>query len=134
MKVVIDCNVFVSCLSGKSFCHKIIQALYEGKFTLILSTEIFFEYKEKLLEKYSELTTNAFIEAIELSPFVKSYISYYSWNLISKDPDDNKYADTYIAASADYLVTEDAHFKQLRSIQFPQVNVIGVDQFLKLIS
>ena len=134
MKVVIDCNVFIACLSGKSFCHEIIKALYQGKFILALSTEIYFEYKEKLLEKYSVLTTNIFLEAIEMSPFVKSYINYYSWNLILNDSDDNKYADIYITSSADYLVTEDNHFNQLKNIDFPKINVIGIDEFLKIIS
>jgi putative PIN family toxin of toxin-antitoxin system len=134
MKVVIDCNVFIACLSGKSFCHKIIQALYKGKFTLALSTEIYFEYKEKLLEKYSLTTTNTFLEAIEISPFVKSYINYYSWNLITNDMDDNKYADTYITASADYLLTEDKHFNHLKNIGFPKINIIGIDDFLQLLN
>jgi predicted nucleic acid-binding protein len=85
------------------------------------------------LEKYSVSTTNAFLEAIEMSPFVKSYINYYSWNLITNDADDNKYTDTYITASADYLVTEDKHFNQLKNIDFPKINVIGTDEFLELI-
>ena len=134
MKAIIDCNVFISCLSGKSFCHEIIKAIYQGKFTLILSTEIYFEYKEKLSEKYAVSTVNAFLEAIEMSPFVKSYINYYSWNLIKNDADDNKYADIYIAASADYLVTEDGHFSHLKNIHFPKVNVVNIDEFMKIIA
>ena len=134
MKVVIDCNVFVSCLSGKSFCHEIIKALYQGKFTPVLSTEIYFEYREKLSEKYSAHVVNAFWEAIEMSPFVKSYINYYSWNLIKNDGDDNKYTDIYIAASADYLVTEDGHFNQLKKIDFPKINIVSIDGFLNVIA
>lgn len=68
-----------------------------------------------------------------MSPFVKSYINYYSWNLIKNDADDNKYTDIYIAASADYLVTEDGHFNQLKYIDFPKVNVAGIEEFLKVI-
>lgn len=134
MKVVIDCNVFISCLSGKSFCHEIIKALYQGKFTLVLSTEIYFEYRKKLSEKYTIPTVNAFLEAIEISPFVRSYINYYSWNLVTNDADDNKYTDIYLAASADYLVTEDRHFSQLKNIDFPKVNVVGIEEFMKKIA
>ena len=134
MKAVIDCNVFISCLSGKSFCHEIIKALYQGRFELVLSTEIYFEYKEKLSEKYAATIVNAFLEAIEMSPFVKSYINYYSWNLVKNDADDNKYTDIYIAASADYLVTEDGHFSQLKNIDFPKVNVVGIEEFIKKIA
>jgi putative PIN family toxin of toxin-antitoxin system len=133
MKVVIDCNVFVSCLSSKSHCHKIIKTLYKGKFTLALSTEIYFEYKEKLYEKYAEATVLAFLEALEFSPFVLSYINYYSWDLIKSDRDDNKYVDAYLTSSSDYLVTNDNHFNVLKSVDFPKINVINVDAFVEVI-
>lgn len=99
-----------------------------------MSTEIYFEYKEKLTEKYAETTVNAFLEAIEMSPNVKSYINYFSWNLIKDDSDDNKYADIYLAASADYLVTEDKHFNQLKNVDFPKINVVGIEDFISVIT
>ena len=38
----------------------------------------------------------------------------YQWQLITADPDDDKFADCAIAAGADYVVTEDAHFAALK--------------------
>jgi len=37
----------------------------------------------------------------------------YRFQLISTDPDDNKFVDCAIAANADFVVTEDAHFAPL---------------------
>ena len=34
----------------------------------------------------------------------------FHFNLITHDPDDNKFADCAIAAEADYIITEDGHF------------------------
>ena len=39
----------------------------------------------------------------------------YYWRLIAADPDDDKFADCAIAAEAEYVVTEDAHFAALKN-------------------
>lgn len=58
---------------------------------------------------------------------------YYNWNLITVDPDDNKFTDAYIAANADYLVTNDAHFNEVKKIPFPPVNIVSADEFLNIL-
>ena len=58
---------------------------------------------------------------------------YYHFNLIS-DRDDNKFVDCAIKANAKYIVSEDHHFNELKSIPFPHVEVIGLKQFLKELS
>jgi len=39
----------------------------------------------------------------------------YRFNVITQDPDDNKFCDCAIAAEADFVVTADAHFAALKS-------------------
>jgi predicted nucleic acid-binding protein len=58
---------------------------------------------------------------------------YFEWKLIDKDPDDNKYVDAAIAGAADFIVSNDQHFKILKSVNFPKLNVINIDEFLSLI-
>ena len=58
---------------------------------------------------------------------------YFEWKLIEKDPDDNKYVDAAVVGGADYIVTNDQHFKILQSGDFPQINVINIDDFLKML-
>ena len=58
---------------------------------------------------------------------------YFEWKLIEKDPDDNKYVDAAIVGTADFIVSNDQHFKILKSVDFPKINVISIDEFLKLI-
>jgi uncharacterized protein len=133
MRVVIDCNIFVSAVSSKSKYHLIIQKLLKGGFHLLLSTEVYFEYHEIISLKYQKFVSDAFISALENSPHVIPYYPSFRWNLIYKDPDDNKYVDLYIAGNADYLVTEDGDFKSLKTIEFPPLNIIGIDKFLELL-
>ena len=59
---------------------------------------------------------------------------YFNWQLIEADKDDNKFVDCAISVGADYLVTNDRHFKILKNIPFPSVNTINADNFLELIA
>lgn len=52
-------------------------------------------------------------------------------SLITADPDDNKFADCAFAAGADYLVSEDSHFNVLRSMPFPLLNLVTLDEFMQ---
>lgn len=54
---------------------------------------------------------------------------YYYFNLVSNDPDDNKFVDTYLAANADYLVTNDTKVLQLNNHAFPPITAIPLQTF-----
>lgn len=133
MTVVIDCNILVVCLTSRSPYHYIYRALIEGRFDLLVSGEIILEYEEIIKEKYGIATTNAFISLLEELPNVHSITPYYKWLLIDADRDDNKYCDCAIAGKAMYIVTEDKHFNVLRTLSFPKLTTINIDEFLALI-
>lgn len=73
------------------------------------------------------------IQVIINSPFVEFINTYFHFHLIEQDKDDNKFVDCAIAANAKYIVSEDTHFKQLKSIPFPSVNVIRLREFMNLL-
>ena len=77
----------------------------------------------------ADIVLELFVEALN----VINQNVYYSWNLIKNDPDDNKFFDVAVAANADYLVTNDAHFNVAKLIDFPIVKIISVDEFLTII-
>ena len=45
------------------------------------------------------------------------------FNLIQKDPDDNKFVDCAITAGARYIVTEDHHYDVLKWKDFPGLDM-----------
>ena len=59
--------------------------------------------------------------------------NYFHFHLIEQDKDDNKFVDCAIAANAQYIVSEDSHFKHLKNIPFPAVNVIRLREFMNLL-
>ena len=46
---------------------------------------------------------------------------HFRMGIITADPDDNKFVDCAFAAGADYLVSEDSHFRVLHDTPFPQL-------------
>ena len=60
--------------------------------------------------------------------------SYYKWNLISDDPDDNKFVDCALNAGVHYLVTNDHHFNVLKSLKFPPIKIIDITAFKDILN
>ena len=77
--------------------------------------------------------TNLVIEAIENAPNVEHISPSYRFNLITADPDDNKFVDCAITAGATYIVSNDKHFSELEQYEFPKVNVRTLAEFLQII-
>lgn len=129
MTVVIDSNILVICLTSKSPWHFIYQALVKKLFVLAISQEIVFEYREIISQKYNAATANSFIALLNELSNVKLVNPYFKWQLISADPDDNKYCDCAIASQSDFLVTEDRHFSVVKNITFPKLSILSLEEF-----
>jgi putative PIN family toxin of toxin-antitoxin system len=134
MKVVLDSNVLLVALGKKSKYRPIWNAFIEGKIQLIISDEIVFEYAE-ILQQFSAPGLAAIVlEIFVESPDIILQQIYYNWNAIEADPDDNKFFDVAVAANADYLVTNDAHFNSVKNSAFPSVAIISAEEFLAIIN
>ena len=87
------------------------------------------EYEEILERFMGHDLASAIPQIIENAPNVELVTTYYAWNLIHEDPDDNKFVDCAIACNAKYLVSHDGHYKVLKTISFPIVEVISAVHF-----
>lgn len=133
MTVVLDCNILVISLTSRSPYHSIYKALVSGKFDLAVTTEIILEYQEIIAQKYGPVTANALIALLGELSNVHYLNTYYHWELINVDPDDNKYCDCAVAAGADYIITQDKHFNVVKDNPFPPLKIISVDDFTALL-
>jgi len=133
MNVVLDTNVLLVAIPPKSKYRPILDALIEGSFTLILSNDILSEYIEIIERKTNATVANNIAEMLLNLENLKKVEIFFEWNLINKDPDDNKYVDAAISGAADYLVSNDQHFRFLAENDFPKVNHINIDTFLQII-
>lgn len=83
------------------------------------------------MQKASPRVAYLFMQVIARSVNVIKKDPYFKFNLIEQDMDDNKFVDCAIVAGANYIVSEDVHFRKLKDIPFPTVNVIRLEQFAK---
>ncbi len=132
--VVLDTNILLVSISSKSLYHWIFKKLLNGEFDLYVTTEILMEYEEIIASKYNENVAKNVLRALLELPNVHKQIVYYHWNLISIDPDDNKFVDCAISANVHYLVSNDKHFRVLKEIAFPNVDVLKINEFKAIFS
>ena len=133
MRIVLDTNSLIQSISPKSAYHDVWLSVLDGRNTLCVSNEILEEYAEILNRLAGETTANLVLNAIVECRNVMFFTPYYHFNLISADPDDNKFVDCAIQANANYIVTNDHHYDVLRHIEFPKVGLIKLMDFLLMI-
>ena len=73
------------------------------------------------------------IGLIDMLPNVERVHPAYRFNLITADPDDNKFVDCAITAGATYVVSNDHHFDELKRYEFPKVDVRRLSGFLEIV-
>jgi len=134
MKIVLDTNCLLHTVAYKSDYHCILTALQQGRYTLCYSNDILMEYEEMLMRFFAIHITEQVLNFILYSTNTLIITPYFRWNLISIDPDDNKFVDCALNAGADFIVTNDKHFNVLKNIDFPSIKVINIDAFKKMIS
>ncbi len=134
MKVVIDTNVMLVSINPGSRFNAVFRQAISGHFHLCISNAILLEYEEIFKSRINLKMAEFAIAALISSPFVLRYDPRLSWKLIKADPDDDKFSDCAITASADYLVTNDRHFDILKQTPFPKLQIISADSFLEIIT
>jgi len=129
LKVIIDTNCLIASIPRKNPEYWLYQAFSEKIFEWVISNEILLEYEEQLGKFYSPLTAELVLNILAIASNVSFSEPFLHWGLIHKDPDDNKFADLAISANANYLVTNDHHFNVLKSLPFPTVKVVSLEEF-----
>jgi putative PIN family toxin of toxin-antitoxin system len=127
MKIILDTNCLLVALPQRSPYRCLWDAFQQGKYRLCYSTDILQEYEEVLLRYHSPETVLLIMEMLLKFPNTIQVVPYYKWNLITADPDDNKFVDCALNVGANFIVSNDKDFNVLKNIAFPRVNVIDID-------
>ena len=133
MNIVLDTNCLLMSLSRRSAYYPVWRDFVDGKYTLCVTNEILAEYEEILTQKVGPGIASNVITAILDMPNTKMVQVYYHLRLITADPDDDKFVDCAFKANARYIVTEDHHYDILKQTSFPYIDVVGIDEFIKVL-
>lgn len=134
LKIVLDTNVLLRSISRRSSYAIILDKLYKNAYELYITNDILLEYEEKVSDIFSKETAELIIGAFALLPNVIKVDVHFHLNLITTDIDDNKFSDCAFAGNVHFLVTDDKHFNVLKSIPFPAINIISIEEFKKLLT
>ncbi|MBV6428199.1 MAG: hypothetical protein KIPDCIKN_02725 [Haliscomenobacter sp.] len=134
LRIVLDTNILISALSLTSPYRALIDYFLDGRYDLVVSTEILLEYEEKLKEKYDASTAVLFLDALSIAPNVYKIEPFFHLHLIYPDMDDNKFVDCAFGANAHALVTNDRDFRVLEKIDFPKINLLSLNAFLEMLT
>ena len=132
-RLVLDTNSLIQSLPKRSQYHDLWLSLFDGRNHLCVSNEILEEYEEILQRKTSSILATNVIRIIISNPYTLFITPFYKFNLIEADPDDNKFVDCAVAGNAKFIVTEDRHFAILKTIDFPMIDIITLDEIMPLI-
>ncbi len=134
MRIVLDTNVFLVSLSPYSEYAPIFDAVIGGRFILLLSNEVITEYEEIIAQRYDRDTVHDVLRLLVSLRNTDLIVPHYHWKLIVNDPDDDKFVDLAVAGNADYIVTNDRHFKVLAQTAFPVVKTMKAKDFLEMLA
>lgn len=120
-------------MSPRSKYHAVWESFVSGENRLCITNEIIEEYIEILQKLVGYEVSEYIVKTIINSPFTEFFTPYYHFELIKADPDDNKFVDCAIVAHARYVVTNDHHYDVLKEIPFPKVQIISIQDFMKVV-
>ena len=117
ISVCVDTNVVLRMRGSSGDFRPLWLALTSGQLAWVVSTEILLEYEELLVarggsDRWQSLWTlmQLISHRFGTIPLVDPQ---FRFSVITVDPDDNKFVDCAIVANADFIITEEAHFKPL---------------------
>ena len=116
MKIVLDTNCLVNVIMPGAYNNDIWQAFRAGKY-----------------KRYNNLIANTVLKELIETPNVIRISPDFRFNMITTDPDDNKFVDCAITAGATYIVSNDHHFSELQRYDFPKVDVRTLAEFLNIV-
>ena len=129
--LVLDTNTLIQCISRRSRYHELWRSFLDGRNQLCVTTEILAEYAEILERKTSATFASLALDVIINNPYTLFVTPYYKFNVITTDPDDNKFVDCAVAANARFIVTDDHHYNVLLDLEFPKVSIIKLDTMMR---
>jgi putative PIN family toxin of toxin-antitoxin system len=110
LKIILDTNVIVSGIFFSGPPYEILKAWRNGKFKIVVSIEILFEYQriaEKLNQKFPMINIQPMIDLFTVKAVLVNGSELPIQ--ICKDPGDDKFISCALASNSKIIITGDKH-------------------------
>ena len=134
LRAVLDTNILMVSFLPHHKHFWLFEALENQRFTLLLSNEILEEYYEKIANRYNPTIADMITFGLPNLKNTAKISPTFRFLLIKDDPDDDKFVDCAVAGNADFIVSHDKHFDILKTIDFPVVEVISIEEFREILN
>lgn len=129
-KVVLDANILISAILFGGPPRKCLELAIEGKIELFTSKEIIAELTGVLKrEKFGIQEENLHYIVTALESITNLVTPKQRFNIVEKDPEDNKFIECAIEADADFIVSGDKHLLEIS--EFQKIKILKPTNFLK---
>ena len=129
-RIVIDTNCLLAILPSRSPYHRVWTEFLAGSLEICVSNEVLMEYEEILSEKTSPSFADSIVQALLNRKNLVRVSPVWRFNLILQDADDNKFVDCAVCGQAEYLVSNDKHFRILQDVSFPPITLVTIQEFV----
>ena len=122
MKIIIDTNVLISGFFFSGPPYKILKEWRDKKLELIVSEEIFEEYKivfKRLNEKFPSINISEIIDIIALNAHF--YQPAEINTPITGDPDDDKFIKCAVGSDTKIIISGDKHLLDVNGYQYIEI-------------
>jgi putative PIN family toxin of toxin-antitoxin system len=128
IKVVIDTNIYISAIFWGGKPRAVIDLGRDKKIQIFTSPDIENEISEKLRVKFNLPESEVNQILFDFSTFTFPIIVKKKYQVVSKDPDDDKFIECAMQCHADFIVTGDHHLLDIR--EYSGIKILSASEFL----
>jgi uncharacterized protein len=128
-RVVLDTNILISSALGGALVS-VLEDWIEGKFAVIVTTEVVAEYFEVLNRPKFGLKQET-IDRIAryIYRFSEFVVPEEQIQFVQNDPKDDKFLEAAVAGEVDFIVSGDRHLLELK--KFRSIPILSGSEFLE---
>ena len=138
-RVVIDTNIFLGACLGQGAGRHVIAACLRGECQPVMGAALYAEYEDVLgradLFETSRLSRDEREELLDIFLAACAWTRiYFAWRPNLPDEADNHLVELAVAAGAQYIVTRNLRDVGRMELKFPELRIVGPEDFLKELS
>jgi len=130
-RAVLDTNIVISSALGGALVL-VLEKWDQGKFTVIITSDILSEYFEVLNRPKFKLKQETIDQITRyIYQFSEFVVPEEQIHFVEADPKDDKFLEAAIAGKADFIVSGDKHLLDLK--EFRSIPIISGGEFIQFL-